>query len=100
MSLKPLIDATALISFDEFVTEEYVVKVHADKSKDRKLKCPTGYKAEGGKCVPMSSETKRNIKMGHKQAVKTFKKAGASAAKRKKLRTNKAKKARRDLYGL
>ena len=97
---KELLDATSLISFDEFVKEEYVFKVHADKSKERRLKCPPGYKAEGGKCVPMSSETKRNIKIGRKKAVKTFKAAGATAAKKKNLRRNKALKARRDLYGL
>lgn len=100
MAIKELIDATSLISFDEFVKEEYVVKVHADKTKERKLKCPAGYKAEGGKCVPMSSETKRNIKIGHKQAIKTFKAAGATAKKRKNLRRNKALKARRDIYGI
>ena len=95
--IKPL-DATSLISFDEFVTEAYVVRVHADKSKERKLKCPKGYKAQGGKCVPMTSTQKRNIKVGHRKAARTFKQAGQTAAKRKLIRRRKALKARRTIY--
>lgn len=97
--IKP-IDASKLISFDEFVAEAYVVRVHADKSKERKLKCPKGYKAENGKCVPMTSSEKQNVKIGHRKAAKTFKQSGPSSAKRKLIRRRKALKARRDIYHL
>lgn len=90
-----------MMSFSEFLSEAFMVKVDSTGAKTRRLKCPDGYKLNdaGTACVPITSSEKQVNRIASKKAIRTKRAEGASLKKRVKIKTARAMKFRKR-YGL
>ena len=87
--------STASDVLDSFDTEtdfnEKFKKVVRDGKVVKKLVCKPGYKAQGSKCVKMSSAEKRSRSKAAIKAARTSKGSRAAAAKKRARSMKKAK---------
>ena len=83
---------------DQIEEARRVTRVSSKGEKTRRLKCRSGFKREGDRCVPMSGSEKRTKTKALRKAVRTKRgnPAGQKRASRKRLKAMRKRKS----YGL